>query len=186
VDEAEAMEETDVLEIKEKLEELSEHDTGWTRYLAITTALIAVAGALASLESGALANAALLEKDDAVLSQSRASNEWAHYQATSIKVHLLENAQATPERADALRKYQAQKEEIAKRAEELQTKVDESNRRSSELFERHHRIALSVTTFQIAIALSAMSALLERRSFWAFSLAAALAGLISFGVGFLG
>ena len=180
------MEEDDVLEIKEKLEELAEHDTGWTRYLAITTALIAVAAAVASLESGALANHALLEKDDAVLSQARASNEWAYYQANSIKIHLLESAEPTREHAESLRKYQAAKEEIGKRAEELERKVEESNRRSAELFERHHRLALSVTTFQIAIALSAVSALVQRRSLWALSLTAAGAGLVSFLVGMLG
>jgi hypothetical protein len=179
------MEETEVPEIKEALEELGEHETGWRRHLAITTALVAVAAAIASLRAGTLANAALLEKDEAVLSQSRASNQWAYYQATSIKIHLLEGAPPTSERDEAIRRYEAEKRELGQSAQDLERKVDESNRRSAVLFEKHDQLALSVTVFQIAITLSAMSALLERQSFWVLSVLMALAGLVSFALGVL-
>ncbi len=48
-------------EIKEKLEEINEHTKGWNKYLALTTALIAVLAAIASLLSGSYANEAVIE-----------------------------------------------------------------------------------------------------------------------------
>ena len=52
-------EENDTLETRERLEDLKERATqGWTKYLAITTALIAMVAAIASLLSGTFSNEA--------------------------------------------------------------------------------------------------------------------------------
>jgi len=64
-------------ELKEKLEETTEHALGgaeqpvrWVVYLSFTTAIIAVFAAIAALESGSYANEALLQKNEAVLAGS--------------------------------------------------------------------------------------------------------------------
>ena len=54
-----------------------------------------------------------------------------------------------------------------------------------EILERHHRFALSVTMFQVAIALSAIAALTRRKALWWVSLAAGGVGLAMFVRGFL-
>src|SRR5450432_3427568 len=62
----------------------------WTTYLSLSTAIIAVFAAVSSLESGANSNDAILEKNDAVLDQSRASDQWALYQAKVIRAAVLQ------------------------------------------------------------------------------------------------
>ena len=85
-------EDIETAELKESVEasvelalEAERAKTGWTVYLSLSTAIIAVFAAVASLESGANSNDAILEKNDAVLNQSKASDEWALYQAKVIR-----------------------------------------------------------------------------------------------------
>src|SRR6516165_6793213 len=79
-------------EFKEKLEqttegagEESERRARWIVYLSFSTALIAVLAAIAALESGAYSNEALLQKNEALLAQTKASSQWAYDQAKSVK-----------------------------------------------------------------------------------------------------
>ena len=77
-------------------------------YLSLSTAIITVFAALASLESGANSNDAILAKNDAVLMQSLASDGWALYQAKTIRAAIAsgesEFALATnPETANRFR-----------------------------------------------------------------------------------
>jgi Domain of unknown function (DUF4337) len=173
-------EDLDVREVQEKLEQLEGFETGWSRYLALSTALIAVAAAIASLQSGDLANRALLSKSEATLLQSRASDEWSYYQAKSIKAHLAELDERQAQ-SDSARKrsadYERELVEIKRRGDDLQRQVEAANVKADRLFESHHDLALSVTMFQIAIAMSALSALLRRKSFWILSIGMSVVGL---------
>ena len=60
--------------------------------VAVTAALLAVLASISALEAEHAAAEAILAKNDAVLWQSRASDEWAYRQAKSIKLHLQELA----------------------------------------------------------------------------------------------
>src|SRR5689334_2065928 len=62
----------------------------WLRYLSLSTAIIAVFAAVASLMSGANSNEAILEKSEAMLAEARASDQWAYFQAKSMKASLSE------------------------------------------------------------------------------------------------
>jgi hypothetical protein len=195
-------EDLETAELKERIEEgverALESEGGrsprWTLYLSLSTAIIAVFAAIASLQSGANSNDAILEKNDAILSQSKASDQWAYFQAKGVKASLaLSQAEmlgaSNPElsakfRSDAKR-YKAEQDEIEKLARELEAKVEESNLRSERFLERHHRFAISVTLFQIAIALSAIAALTRRKALWFVGLAASAVGLGLFIRGFL-
>ena len=68
-----------------------EQPPGWLRYLSLSTAMIAVFAAVASLESGSNSNEAILEKSEAMLSQSRASDAWSYFQAKGIKATVAED-----------------------------------------------------------------------------------------------
>ena len=81
-------EESKIQEIKESLEKFEETQLTWNLGLALTTALIAVIAAIASLLSGNFANQALIEKNNAVLYQNKASDQYSWYQAKSIKQAL--------------------------------------------------------------------------------------------------
>ncbi len=173
------MEEDTPLEAKEQLDELAEHKSGWTRYLAITTAMIAVLAALASMKSGNLANSALLAKNDAILMQSKASDQWNYYQAKGIK-RTIDDALSLGNgnlklKSEALR-YAAEQKDIQAKARELEREAESDNKRSERLLQKHEKAATSVTFFQIAIALSAMAALMRQKWFWFLSIGLAIAG----------
>jgi anti-sigma-K factor RskA len=173
-------EETNPHEIREQMEQL-EHAAGeWRTWLALTTALIAVIAAVASLVSGYYADRSLLEKNNAVLLQNRASDQWSYYQAKGVKKNLAEGfaeLRGDEKLKKEVERYAGQQDEIKIKAEELEGQVKEANTLSGELFEKHHRLAMGVTFLQIAIALSAMSALLNRKSFWVFSILTCGAGV---------
>jgi hypothetical protein len=60
-------------EIKEHLDhaiEEGERGPGWMQYLSVSTAVLAVLAAVASLESGAYSNDAILAKNDGILQQA--------------------------------------------------------------------------------------------------------------------
>ena len=179
------MEEENVLENKEKLEEVHEHAghphaETWVRYLSITTACIAVLAALASMKSGNLANSALLAKNDAILAQAQASDQWNYYQAKGIKKNIAE-AMATQPGNEKLKseadRYGKDQTDIQKQAQDLDAQVKADNELSEQMLLRHEKAATSVTFFQIAIAMSAMAALLKQKWFWFMSIGVSVAGL---------
>jgi len=194
-------EDIETAELKERIEEGVEKaleegggGPGWTLYLSLSTAIIAVFAAIASLESGANSNDAILEKNEAVLNESKASDQWAYYQAKGVKSSLASleadllagsNAERAAKAASEAKRYKAEQDEIDKGAHEIEKKVEESNARAERFLERHHKFALSVTMFQVAIALSAIAALTRRKPLWWVGLAASAVGLAMFARGFL-
>lgn len=167
----------------------------WTLYLSLSTAIIAVFAAIASLESGAYSNDAILVKNEAVLFQSQASDQWAYYQAKGVKAALAEansklsastNAALSGHFHEEHQRQKSEQAEIEKSARELEAKVKESNERAEQFLEHHHRFAICVTLLQIAIAMCAISALTKRKALWYVGLAATAAGLVFFTRGFLG
>jgi hypothetical protein len=192
-------EELETGEIREQLEESNkraeegEFRARWIVYLSFSTALIAVLAAISSLESGAYSNDALLLKNEALLAQTRAADQWAYYQAKSVKgtIYSSQAAQlltSNPELAAKAQKeaerYGKEEQEISKTANELEKKVAEDSEHSSESMEHHHRFAYAVTMFQISIALAAVAALSRQRAVWFGGLLVAVVGLVYFVDGF--
>src|SRR5881397_1595153 len=193
-------EDFETTELKEKLEEAAEsaveaaeQRSRWIVYLSFSTALIAVLAAIAALESGAYSNEALLQKNEALLAQTKATDQWAYYQAKSVKGTIYASQAAAaqgsnPELASRAKKeaarYAAEEEEISKTAKELEKEVKEDGERSSQNMEHHHRFAYAVTMFQISIALAAVSALSRQKFVWFAGLVVAVLGFVYFLDGF--
>ncbi len=185
-------------ELKEKLEESQEsggegeNPTPWTLWLSLSTAVIAVLAAIASLEAGANANDAIVRKDDAILHQSKADDAWSHYQAAGIKAVVYATqaeGASVPElaakwRNEAERERHEQKT-IKDEAEDEQLRVDEMDEKSAHKLHVHHQFARSVTVFQVSIALAAIAALTRRKPMWWVSLAVGATGAAFFEIGFL-
>lgn len=164
------------------------NEVTWLQWLALSTALFAVLAAVASLESGQYSNEAVLHLNEATLKQAQASDSWSYYQAKGVKQSVRDaeaemlNAAHAPAgtvseiREDAER-YKSEQEDIQKEARALEQEqknlVDESRKE----LERHHKFAYSVTMLQVAIGLSAIAALIERRSIWLFALAGGIIGV---------
>lgn len=185
-------------ELKEKLEEAQEHahhvreGAPWITLLSLSTAIIAVLAAVAALESGSHANEAIVEKNDAVLHQSKADDAWAYYQAKGVEAAVYLTQAEAASRADLATRWRgeaerekAERAEIRRRAEEEEKHVAEMNEKSEHSLHVHHEFAKSVTIFQVAIALSAIAALARRKPMWWVSLAVGAAGAAFFVVGLI-
>ena len=104
--------------------------------IAVTTAILATAGALMSYMGGATQNDALLWKNEAAIKKTESSDQWNFYQAKSNKQNLAElgatltTGEAQERyRADAKR-YNDEKKDIQKKAEALEKEGQEANARS--------------------------------------------------------
>ena len=194
--------ELDPREDHEKLEELlEEHEAevkagSWLRWVSLSTAILAVIAAIAALQSGTLVNEAILSQGKAVQYQAQASDIWAEYQAKSIKgatagqtAEILSTAPAGAENAAKYRisetRYNTEKAPLAEKAKELEKERDTLNRESGEFMHKHHTFAYCVTFTQVAIALSAIAALIRRRPIWFGSMIIGVIGLFFLIKGFM-
>jgi len=161
--------------LHEQIHERAEHETAqWISWVALSTAILAVLAAIAGLLSGSHAN-------EAMMSQIDASDQWGFYQAKSIKAALLEvktSLSSAMVAADKEKVTSYQKEET-----EIKAEAERKQAESKAHFHKHEIYARSVTLFQIAIAIAAISALTRRRSFWGVSLLAGVVGLVFFILG---
>jgi hypothetical protein len=165
-------EEENVNEYRESIEIAIEgggKEAPWMRWLPLYTVIIAVVAAVASLASGSFSNESLLEKNNAVLMQNKASDQWNYYQAKGIK-GVVQSAFYSQFRDPAVKaeadRYKAEQAAIQKQAEQYQQEVEAANVRSEHLLAKHHKTAFAVTFFQIAIALAGLASLLKRRWFF--------------------
>jgi hypothetical protein len=192
--------EFETIEFKEKLEEATERAVeaaekreSWVVALSFSTAIIAVFAAIASMQSGAFSNEALIQKNEAMLAQAKASDQWAYYQAKGIKgiVYATQAAASktsNPEFSGDARKeaerYSSEQKEISEEAKKLEEEVKARNEESDKSLEHHHRFAYAVTMFQVSIALSAIAALSRQKIVWIVGLGISLLGLLYFIDGF--
>ena len=148
----------------------------WISWVALSTAILAVLAAIAGLLSGKHAN-------EAMMSQIQASDQWAYYQAKSIKASVLDakmtlTATATDKDKEKAAQYEEQQVEIKREAEERQAEARTN-------FHKHEVFARGVTMFQIAIAIAAISALTKKWRFWIVSLGFGVVGTVFLVLGFL-
>ncbi len=194
--------EVETKELRDTITELREEhakdsrDSGWLRYVSLSTAFLAVIAAIAALEAGALVNEAILSKNEAVLKQAQASDQWAYYQASGVKANTaqyfvalvkgeISKAKEAASYAKDAKKYESKKTAIEVEARKLEAERDHSGAEANELMKRHETFALSVTFTQVAIALSAIAALTKSRVVWYLSSLVGLIGLFFFARGWM-
>ncbi len=175
----------------EELEELKAK--GFTRRVALTTAIYAVFLAITALGG----NNAMKEM---LLAQQQSSDQWAFYQAKVIREHfyrgqkmrleldLLEKESLKPgvkkryeellrQMAEKENRYRGEKKEIEKEAKKLEHERD-VNRTKDPYFD------FAEVLLQIAIVMSSVAILAHSRSMYLFSLTAACLGAILSANGF--
>lgn len=158
--------------LQETLKEHAEEaPVRWIGKAALSSALVAVGAAIASLLAGHNANEAMLE-------QMQATDQWAFYQAKGIKSAVLEtrlellaamNKPVTAEDRQKLTTYDEQQRAIEDKGHELEAS-------SRVHMEKHSALARAVTIFQISIAMAAIAVLVRRRPLWFVSIGFGLAG----------
>lgn len=170
-----------------------EKKESWLGYVAVTTIVFAVCATLSTFKGGQ-------HSTRAVLSQSKATNQWAYYQAKDMKQYLHElqkdslelalmnagkgggaYAEAVAVKAKAyaakIDKYEIQKEEIKKQAEGYDAAIAQAQAHSG-------AFGMAIIFLQIAILLSSVAALMKLKPVWYGGMAVGVLGLVFFANGF--
>lgn len=172
-----------------------EKKESWLNYLALTTVIFAVCATLSTFKGGGFSTRS-------VMSQSQASDQWAFYQAKSIKSYMYqmqkenlelklkdlsrgtarETVNSYQEKiadyARKIEKYEQEKTEIQDKAKQLEGVRDEAQKHSK-------AFGMAIIFLQIAILLSSIAGLLKKKPVWYAGLATGVVGLLFFMDGFL-
>ena len=167
----------------------------WLNYLALTTVVFAVCATLSTFKGGGYSTRS-------VMSQSQASDQWAFYQAKSIKSYMYQMQKETlelklldmPKSAHEetikthkekiadykkkIDKYEQEKSEIQEKAKQLESVRDESQKHSQ-------AFGMAIIFLQISILLSSIAGLLKKKMVWYGGMVTGLFGLFYFVDGFL-
>ncbi len=159
---------------------------------AVTAAVLAVLAAFGSLLSGHAVNQAILD-------QTKATDQWAYYQAKSTKGHVylvggeiikaLSATQTTTSidtHAQSLKHFQEETERYDREKEEIKTEAEHLEAESRHEFHKHHQYALGIACFQVGIVLASVSILVRIRAIYYLSLVAGAIGLVWTVMGLLG
>jgi len=167
----------------------------WLNYLALTTVILAVCATLSTFKGAGYSTRA-------VLSQSQATNQWAYYQAKSIKGYLYElqkekldaELKLVPETntsvrqdsekriqsyTDKINRYNREKANILKEAQNLERQRDEATIISQ-------NFGLAVIFLQLAILMSSIATVMKKKTLWIFGLLLGVLGFLYFANGYLG
>lgn len=166
----------------------------WTNYLALTTVIFAVCATLSTFKGGGFSTRS-------VMSQSQASDQWAFYQAKSIKSYMYQMQKENLELklkdfpkgtakeklsdyqekiADygkKIDKYEQEKAEIQDKAKKLEGVRDEAQKHSQ-------AFGMAIIFLQISILLSSIAGLLKKKPVWYAGMATGVVGLFFFVDGF--
>ena len=167
----------------------------WINFLALTTVVIALGATMSTLSVGKFSNRGILR-------QAQASNQWAYYQAKSIKGYLYElqkekldaELKLVPETntsvrqdyekriqsyTDKINRYNREKANILKEAQNLERQRDEATIISQ-------NFGLAVIFLQLAILMSSIATVMKKKTLWIFGLLLGVLGFLYFANGYLG
>lgn len=151
------------------------HAEPWVSGVALTAALLAALAATTALLSGHRAN-------EAMVLQGKSQSDWAYYQAKSIKATMADDLREMLDKplTPAL---QAKSDKYAADEARISTQARAEAAASEAYFARHKTLSLGVTLFQVAIAVSAISALTRRKAFWFVGIALGCVGVVFLALG---
>lgn len=159
---------------QEEIHHAAEHSSErWIMGVALSSAILAALAAVTSLLETHHGHEAMLDR-------IRASDQWAFYQAKSIKSGVLKSKMdllkalgkpVSPADTEKIAEYAKEQDEITEKAKELETG-------SAKHFESHLVFARAVTLLQVSIAVGAVAVLARTIAFWYVSLAFGASGLL--------
>jgi LPS O-antigen subunit length determinant protein (WzzB/FepE family) len=158
-------------ELSESMEKAHEKDE---RKIGLTMAIVAVLLALATM----LGHRTHTEE---VLIQTLANDQWAYYQAKTIRSHMYG---ADAEMASLLPRSEALAESFKKRAEDQKTGAEQVRDQAQEKEQESARASRKANQFdtseiflEIAIVLCSISLLTGMRAFWLVSFGSSIVGV---------
>lgn len=173
-----------------------EHSSGpsvsFVNRCAITASIMAVLAACGSLLSGHAVN-------EAIIRQAQATDQWAYYQAKSTKEHVFEGDEIvlsslleaegknnTAAANQALSDFQKLSVRYSKEKEDIKTQAEKVQQQSEHKFSEHEDFSFAVACFQIAIVLSSISMIVQRKWLYLASLSTGIFGLVFIAMGMIG
>ena len=167
--------------LHEHMEHSAAHSKeNWIMGVALSSAILAVFAAVSALLAGSHDN-------EAMLSQLKASDQWAYYQSKGIKANVLNSKiellsalkhQASEEDLKKLEQYKEDQEKVKEQATQFQEDAENH-------LKHHEVLANSVTFFQVAIAIGAIAALARKKIFWLVSMGVGVLGVVCFVLGLI-
>lgn len=150
--------------------------------VTFTIAVLAVAAAIAASLETTESDSAIVAKNDAVLAQDQATDEWGFANSKSLRRKVFEiAADAGGSKSPGYLKSAAHEgaDEAAARnlAKSFEAKRDAALELAEVRERRHGRLTVSSTLLHMAIAIATLSILLHRRWPWFTALALSAAGV---------
>jgi len=183
---------SDAMEHAEHAHHAAESGDPMTLQVTLSIAVMAVIAAFIGALGETEASHTFVEKNDAVLSQAKASDTWAEYQAESMKRHIYTVGAALAAQPDVAEKLKGEVDKYNKEQPVTQDKAkkfEEEVERHSEIaerhFGRHHVLTIAEGVVHVAIAGASIALLARRRSFWLVSLGLTGLGIVIAGVAYV-
>jgi len=176
---------TEHFEHAEHAEHVAHLDDSFLTQVSITIAILAVVAAtVGSLETIETA-AAIGNKNDAVFSQNKATDNWSFFQAKSLKKSMYDIAAAgggplADNYKAQSKRYEDEGKEILAKGEELEHKTDEKLEASEHHERRHHILTVGVTLLHISIAIATIAIITRGKKWpWYGAVGLGVAGVIT-------
>jgi Domain of unknown function (DUF4337) len=179
-------------EVREKLEHAAED---WINWLALTTVILAVCATMSSFQ---------LEhySVESVLKQALASDQWAFYQAKSVKGYLYDlqreklelelaaiEKNLTPELTDryqnSIASYGSQVQKYDKEKKEIMHEAKEFEKGRNDAQERRENFGHAIIFLQMGILLSSIAALMRKKYIWIVGSIVGAVGIVYFANGYM-
>ena len=170
-----------------------ERREAWTKYVSLTVVITAVFAAIATQWAGKYSSRVLVQLNSATYNQTQASDQWAYYQAKSIKQNLYEidrdqlpkNVAPAGTNAAALaddygkkvEKYKDEQKKIRNEAEAFEKKREEARKIADVASAKGSDMALAVSLFTVAIAMASICLVTKKKPLWFLAMLLALAGV---------
>lgn len=176
---------SDAMEHAEHSRHAAESGDPMTLQVTLSIAVMAVIAAFIGALGETEASHTFVEKNDAVLSQARASDTWAAYQAESIKRHIYDVGASLAAQPDAAARMKGEADKYAKeqpdtqnQAKQFEAEVTTFNEKAERHFARHHVLTIAESIVHVAVAGASIALLARRRPIWIASLALTAAGMV--------
>ncbi len=171
-----------------------EKKEAWLNYLALTTVILAVCATLSTFKGGGYSTRS-------VMSQTQASDQWAYFQAKSIKSYIYEmqkdklelelkaagrmSPQAVAEYTKKIDEYEKKSKKYDTEKSDIQSEAKRFEQVRNDAQMHSQIFGIAVIYLQIAILLSSIAALIKKKLIWLLGVSVGLVGIVYFLNGFL-
>jgi hypothetical protein len=155
--------------------------------IAILAVVAATIGSFETMETAAM----LTDQNAAALLQNKTSDQWAFFQAKSVKRtnYDIASKQGGPNAAEfaaQAKRYDDESKEIQKNAQGLEHQVEERLHSSEKHEHRHHLLTLAETLLHVAIAITTIAIITRGHRWpWLFGIFLSILGVFLAGYAFL-